>query len=459
MSRMKEVDIMDVIFSMLFVFFAIILCIYKEIFIGYPLIICFLIFVFIAWKRGYSLRDIITMSYAGGKKSFIVLKIFILIGAITATWMSAGTVPAIVYYGINYLNPNFFILYTFLISSLVSVLLGTSLGTVSTIGMALIVMAKGGNVNINIAAGAIIAGAYFGDRCSPMSSSANLVANLTETNLYINIRNMFKSATIPFIISIILYIIISLKEPLHFEGSILSNEIINIFNINWIVLLPAIIILILSTFRIDVKVSMVISIVVASIISKVLQQYELAEILRYLFLGFHIDIDSPLQTIINGGGIISMWKASLVVFISCSLGGIFDGTNMLKRIENIVMKARTRYELFSYTTLVSVVIAVFGCNQTISIVLTKHLMEKVYKEKNIDKYQLAIDLENTGVVLAALIPWNIAAFVPTTTMNVNSIGFIPYAFYLYLIPIFNILYFKVLEMKHIRELDISNIRK
>lgn len=388
------------------------------------------------------------MSYTGGKKAFVVLRIFILIGAITAIWMAAGTVPGIVYYGIRFLNPNFFILYAFLISSLVSLLLGTSFGTVSTVGIALIVMAKGGGVDPNIAAGAIIAGAYFGDRCSPMSSSANLVANLTETNLHENIRNMFATSVIPFVLSVILYTIVSFKEPLNFVGSSIDSDIINIFNISWVVLLPAVIIIILSVFKVNVKVSMLFSILVAAIISVALQQYRLIAILKYMLLGFHLDSASPLYPIIRGGGIFSMWKASLVVFVSCSLAGIFNGTSMLQSLENILMKARTRGELFSYTTIVSALTAAFGCNQSISIVLTSQLMANTYKEKKVDAYKLAIDLENTSIVIAALIPWNIAALVPTTTLNVSSISYIPYAFYLYLIPIVNLIYFKISEIRN-----------
>ena len=143
-----------------------------------------------------------------------------------------------------------------------------------------------------------------------------------------------------------------------------------------------------------------------------------------------------------------MWKASFVVFVSCALSGIFDGTNMLKNIEDILMRGKSRYILFIYTAITSIVTAAFGCNQSIATVLTHHLMNKSYEDKNIDSYQLAIDLENTGVVLAALIPWNIAAFVPTITMGVSSTKFIPYAFYLYLIPIINIFYLKILEIKN-----------
>lgn len=256
---------------------------------------------------------------------------------------------------------------------------------------------------------------------------------------------MFKTAAIPFIVSVILYTIFSLKQPLSFVGGSIDSELINIFNINWVVLLPAIIIIIFSMFKVNVKISMLFSILIASIISVLLQQHSIIEVLKYLFLGFHLDSASPLYTIIKGGGIVSMWQASLVVFVSCSMAGIFDGTNMLKSVENIFIRAKTHAELFSYTAAVSILTAAFGCNQSISTVLTNQLMATTYKEKNIDKYKLAIDLENTGVVLAALIPWNIAAFVPTTTMNVSNIGFIPYAFYLYLIPITSIISFKISE--------------
>ncbi|HAE42412.1 MAG TPA: sodium:proton antiporter, partial [Clostridiales bacterium] len=201
---------MDILIGMSITFFILIYSIFNGIFLGIPLLLGLFIFIFISWKRGFSIKDIMIMSYIGGKKAFVVLKILVLIGALTAIWMSAGTVPGIVYYGIQFMNPDLFILYAFLISSVVSLLLGTSLGTASTVGLALIVLAKGGNVDTNITAGAIIAGAYFGDRCSPMSSSAHLVANITGTHLYTNIRNMFKSSILPFALSVILYALISI---------------------------------------------------------------------------------------------------------------------------------------------------------------------------------------------------------------------------------------------------------
>ena len=193
---------------------------------------------------------------------------------------------------------------------------------------------------------------------------------------------------------------------------------------------------------------MLVSIVAASAIAMIFQQYKPIEVLKFIVLGFQLDSPSPLQNILWGGGIISMWQASLVIFISCALSGIFNGTNMLQNIEDILMRAKTRYMLFIYTTITSIVTAAFGCNQSISSVLTHSLMNKSYEDKNIDRYELAVDLENTGIVLSALIPWNIAALVPTMTMGVSSTGFIPYAFYIYLIPLTSILYFKILEIKN-----------
>lgn len=297
---------MDIMIGMAITFFILIISIFTGIFLGFPLLIGLFIFTYISWRRGFSIKEISIMSYIGGKKAFVVLKILVLIGALTATWMAAGTVPGIVYYGIQFMNPKLFILYAFLISAAVSLLLGTSLGTAGTVGLALIVLAKGGNVNTNIAAGAIIAGAYFGDRCSPMSSSAHLVANITGTNLYTNIRNMLKSSILPFALSFILYALISISQPLSFVGSSIDSDILEFFNTNLIVLIPSMIIIVFSILKVNVKLSMLLSILSAAIISFTVQHYSLSEITRYLFLGFRMEPENPLYSIIQGGGILSM---------------------------------------------------------------------------------------------------------------------------------------------------------
>lgn len=407
----------------------------QNIFVGWPLSISFILFVYLAYRRGFSTKAIASMIGAGAKKALIVVRIFVLIGAITGIWMSAGTVPSIVYYGILYMNPQLFILYAFLITSAVSFLIGTSFGTVGTVGVALILMAKSGQVDLNMAAGAIMAGAYFGDRCSPMSSSANLVAHVTGTQLYDNIKGMFKTAALPLILALIGYYYISGLSPLSSQSNTMTGEILKNFTVHIATLLPALSILVLALFRVNVKLSMGISIGLASVIALVVQHETPLRVLEALLLGFKLESSGPLQSIIAGGGVISMWKAAFVVTLSSALAGIFEGTNMLQSLENILLHAKNRFHQFLSITVVSFLTGSIGCNQAIAIILTEQLVRKSYDAAGTSKRQLALDLEDTGVVIAAITPWNIAAFVPTQTLGVSMAGFVPYAFYLYLIPI------------------------
>lgn len=430
------------IISVLIAFVLLLLSTLNGLFIGYPLVVCYFNFAYIAWRRGYPLKDILRMSYQGGKKSLIVLRILVLVGAITSLWIASGTTPAILYYGIKLIDPKLFILYAFLISCVVSFLLGTSFGTVSTVGLSLILMAKSGNIDANIAAGAIIAGAYFGDRCSPMSSSANLVAHLTETDLYSNIKRMLGTGMFPFFLSVLAYLGLSLRHPLTFTENTMVNEISKVFSLHWFVLLPALTILIFALLRIDVKTSMLVSILVALLVSISVQHYKVLDVLKIMLFGFNLGLDSPLVTILKGGGILSMWKVSVVVYISCCWAGLFAETNILDDLNDILSKTNSRSGTFLMTTAISIVTSILGCSQTISIVLTHSLMNKVYVKNKFQPAQLAVDLENTSVPLAALIPWNTAGYVPSSTLSVGLISFIPFAFYLYLLPLTQILYIK-----------------
>jgi NhaC family Na+:H+ antiporter len=363
--------------------------------------------------------------------------------------MSAGTVPGVVFYGIQLMNPKFFILYAFVLSAMVSFLLGTSLGTVGTVGIALIVMAKSGSVNPDVAAGAIIAGAYFGDRCSPMSSSANLVANLTGTSLFKNIKIMFKTGFWPLLVSIGLYGLLSFSQPLRFTGVSIDYDISNTFNLGGVVLFPAMIILLLSAFKVNVRLSMLLSILAAVAVSVLTQGYSLFEVLKFSVAGFYLPPANPLATILSGGGILSMWKAAFVVYTSCALAGIFQGTNLLSGIETFFSRPKSRSGLFFNTTAVSLLTGAFGCNQSIATVLTNHIMHSAYQDRQLAQTEIASDLENTGIVLSALIPWNLASFVPTLTLGVSGTHFIPFAFYLYLIPVMTFLSLRLKE--HVKE--------
>ncbi|MEG4347487.1 Na+/H+ antiporter NhaC family protein [Microcoleus sp. A003_D6] len=382
------------------------------------------------------------MAVAGSQKSFSVISILLLIGAVMAVWMAAGTVPVLVYWGIKLISPQYFIFWAFILTSIVSVLLGTSFGAASTIGIALTIAAKDSGVNPNTIAGAIIAGAYFGDRCSPMSSSANLIAAITRTDIYTNLKNMTVTAFLPLIVSSILYFILSLANPVQIAGNNLAFEISKAFNLNWITWLPALTILILCLLRVEVKIAMAVSVIAGSAIGIFVQGYSPIDILQFALTGFKLESSSTLKDIVVGGGILSMVKVSTVVIVSTAFAGIFSGTRTLDFLQVYLNKARSRGDLFLATTAISILSAAFGCTQTIAILLTHQLVEEKYRKDGLDDYQLAVDLENTAVVISPLIPWNIAGLVPATVLGVNS-DFIPYAFYLYLIPLFNLIQMKL----------------
>ncbi len=255
---------MDLLFFVIISFFLLVVSAVKGYFVVYPLLASMAIFIVILLNRGFPLKSLIKMAVAGSQKSFSVIAILLLIGAVMAVWMAAGTVPVLVYWGIKSIDPQYFIFWAFILTSVFSVLLGTSFGAASTIGIALTIAAKGSGVNPNTIAGAIIAGAYFGDRCSPMSSSANLIAAITRTEIYTNLKNMAVTAFYPLIVSSILYLILSLANPVEVAGSNLAFEIAKAFNLNLITLLPALTILILCVLRVEVKIAMAVSVIAGS---------------------------------------------------------------------------------------------------------------------------------------------------------------------------------------------------
>jgi NhaC family Na+:H+ antiporter len=218
----------------------------KGVFIAYPLLMAMAIFMAMLMQRGFALSNLMAMAWRGSQKSWSVLSVLLIIGIVTAVWMAAGTVPAIVYYGIQLIRPQYFILAAFLLTSFVSLLIGTSFGTVGTIGTALMIMANSSGLNTHLVAGAIIAGAYVGDRCSPMSSSANLIASITHTALYSNVKNMWRTALIPLSISIAIYGVLSFLNPIDAIDPRFATELDRLFEIGWLELLPAFVILALA---------------------------------------------------------------------------------------------------------------------------------------------------------------------------------------------------------------------
>lgn len=404
----------------------------------YPLLLTVGLFFGLYWRKGFAPDLLLQMMKAGVHKSLGVMSILLLIGTLMASWMAAGTVPALVYYGLTLIQPKLFVVSAFGLTALVSVLIGTSFGAVGTIGLALMIMGRGSGLNPHLVAGAIIAGAYVGDRCSPLSSSAHLVATLTRTRLYGNLKAMALTSLGPLATSLGIYLIFSWHNPLRATSNPLQPVLQTAFNLHPVTLLPAIAILLLVILQVPVKRTLLISLGLALVLSLGVQGYDLAEIAQIWVVGFHIESPAVLAPLLKGGGLLPMAKVCLVVVVSAALAGLLAETHTFSRVEQWLARLPPGRPLFLGTILVSILTAAYGCTQTIAILLTQQLTEPHYARVNLSSEQAALDLENTAVVLSPLVPWNIAGLVPATLLMTDA-GFVPYAVYLYLIPLFSLI--------------------
>lgn len=406
-----------------------IICIITGKSILYALLAGLIIFSLYGKKQGYSWRQISRMALQGAWKVKNILLTFILIGMLTALWRQAGTIPAIICYTVRLIKPSTFLLMTFLLNCLISVLTGTALGTAATIGVVCATMASALGIPSWMTGGAILSGVYFGDRCSPVSTSALLVAELTETGIYTNIKNMIKSALAPFTITCILYLTVSIQLHGKTEMPDLGHAFGSEFRLSWIALLPAAVILLLSVMQAGVKIAMIASIVTAIPVCIGLQNMAFTELPELLLNGFH-STDVAVAAMLNGGGITSMLKVGAIVCISSSYSGIFQATGILNGFQKMVCLLANRTKPYFAVLVTSILTSVMACNQTLPIMLTGQLCSRTEP----DKLRFANNLEDSAVIIAPLVPWSIACAVPLTAAGAPGYSVL-FAVFLYLLPL------------------------
>ena len=432
---------MGSIIAILLFSLSLIFCLLLKLSVVYALIIGYMIFVIYGLIRGHNLIVLIKKSFEGVLTVKNILLVFILIGMITALWRASGTIAFIVYMGSKLISPSILILLTFLLCSILSVLIGTSLGTAATMGVICASIGKAMGVNPYYVGGAVLSGIYFGDRCSPMSTSALLITELTKTNLYTNIKLMIKTSIIPFIVTCLFYLFLGFKSKV----SNISVDVTEIFkqnyNLNIIVIIPAILIIILSILKINVKKTMLVSIVISFIIAMFIQRDSIVALINYCIFGYHHP-NERLNLMMKGGGILSMVNVSLIVGISSSYSGIFKETKMLvslkKHLKDFSKKTSSYFVIF----LSSIISGAIACNQSLGTILTNELCGEL-----VEKQKMAIILENTVILLVGLIPWNIAMDVPLKTLDVGIMSGL-FAFYLYFLSLWNLFLNFIKERKY-----------
>ena len=418
---------------------SLIVCLLLKYSVVYALIVGYIIFITYGFMKGHNLIVLIKKSFEGVLTVKNILLVFVLIGMITALWRASGTIAFIVYIGSKLISPSILILLTFLLCSILSVLIGTSLGTAATMGVICFSIGKAMGINPYYVGGAVLSGIYFGDRCSPMSTSALLIAELTKTNLYTNIKLMIKTSVIPFVVTCLFYLLLGFK-------STVSNISINVteifkqnYNLNIIVIIPAILIVILSILKINVKKTMLVSIIISFIIAMFIQRDSIVVLINYCIFGYHHP-NEKLNLMMKGGGILSMVNVSLIVGISSSYSGIFKETKMLVSLKGYLKEFSKKTSNYFVIFISAIISGAIACNQSLGTILTNELCGEL-----VEKQKIAIILENTVILLVGLIPWNIAMGVPLKTIGVGFMsGF--FAFYLYFLPLWN-LFLGVMEEK------------
>ncbi|MGI6702531.1 MAG: Na+/H+ antiporter NhaC family protein [Clostridia bacterium] len=421
-----------------------IICISINISIIYALLGGVLIFCFYGRAKNIPWMRLANMAVLGIKTVKNILIVFVLIGIMTALWRACGTIPVIISYAVRFVRPDTLVLTTFLLNCGISMLTGTSVGTAATMGVICMTMAVSMGINPVIAGGAILSGVYFGDRCSPVSTSALLVSELTDTNLFDNIKKMFRTALFPFLLTCAIYMVVGFS----FIGSGATMDLQSLFSrvmrLHWIALMPALIILILSLLGINVKVTMSASIIVAALICLFIQDLDPSQVLHFTIAGYSTT-DAEVGALLNGGGIQSMLRVMAIVCISSSYAGIFQNTEILHPVKRLITGLSEKITPYGGILVTSVITAMIACNQTLTIMMTYQLCNEI----ETDSQKLAIHLENTAVVIAPLIPWSIAGAVPLASIGAPTSSILM-ACFLYILPIYTFIkscYHKPLKSK------------
>ena len=411
---------------------AMIICLALNVSMIYAMVFGLAIFYALGRRMGYKFATLTRMSLRKCAKALIVWRVFFYIGMMTGLWRASGTVAYVIVNCIGIIPPSLFVLASFLLSAVMSMMIGTSFGVTSTVGVMLIAIARSGGVNELVVAGAVISGAFFGDRCSPASSCASLIAAITGTNLYTNIKQLLKTAAIPTAVILIAYGILSKLNPISSINESLLLSLQDHFDLSLWVLAPAILMLVLPLCRVPVRIAMGASVLSSLILTIVLQHIPVWDALKIAVMGYQPS--GELSGVLSGGGLISMADAAVIVMLTSCYSGIIEGTDMLKNVSEVLTKLSSRLGVFVTMAMVSLVYSMIFCNQTIVVMLDQQLLQPAYDRIGASREEMAIDISNSGMIMAGLIPWSIAVAIPLSMLGVGA-GALPYALLLYVLPV------------------------
>lgn len=402
-----------------------------------------------ALRLGYKWDEIESFMVKGISRAMGSIMILIVIGILIGVWIVSGVVPTMIYYGLKLISPKIFLVAALLICSITSLATGTSWGTMGTMGLALMGISQGLGIPLAATAGAVISGAYFGDKMSPLSDTTNLAPAMSGSNVFSHIRFMILPTSITYIISLIFFLALSFHYSSSIGNSsiksviIISSGLRNSFNLNPLLLLPPIVVILAVVKKAPALPGIVIGIVLAAILGMIIQgnHCTLGDILDCGMNGFSSNTGiKSIDKLLSTGGITNMLFSVSLTIISMMFGGIMEETKQLDVIVHRILKHIKRDgSLVTLTEFTCLASNITMPEQYISIVVPGRMYEKAYKERDLSSATLSNALENSGTVTSALVPWNTCGTFIKTTLQVSTLQYLPFAIFNYLMPIVNII--------------------
>lgn len=374
------------------------------------------------------------------------------VGFLIGSWMFSGTIPMLIYYGVDLVNPKFLLVTAFIISAILSTVTGTSWGSAGTIGVALMGIASGLGISLPATAGAVVAGAYFGDKLSPLSDTTNLAPLAAGSDLYDHIKHMLYTTIPASIVSIVVYLIVGLRT----SGSastpesvtILQTQLSSMFNWNIILLLPVVLVIFGSLKKWPTIPTMLGSSMLSTVIGVFVQGFTFKNGFAAMIQGFNVSMTGyegeaafEVTRLINRGGAISMTTTTVLVFCAMGFAGIISKTGMLDVVLDALMsKVKTTAGVILSTIASCFTVAFVTGNSYLSILIPGELFKDAYVKRNLHPKNLSRTLEDSGTVLVPLIPWSAAGAYMTATLGVSTIEYLPWAILNYMGIVFAIIF-------------------
>ena len=411
----------------------------------------------IPWK---TFEDAILENITSVGTSILIL---LLIGAVAGSWMVSGVVPTMIYYGMKVIFPEVFLFASCLISAVIAVMTGSSWTTIATIGVALVGIGTAQGYEPGWIAGAIISGAYFGDKVSPLSDTTVLASSSAGTPLFTHIRFMMVTTVPSFIITLIIFLIVSLvhSQGAGAEASAFSNDLKNTFYISpWLFLVPVITALLIIK-KVSAIATLFIASVVAGVAALIFQPHIIGSIASgaapdpssaiSFFDGFKglcityygstaIDTgNEALNALVSTRGMTGMLNTVFLIIAASTFGGTLVGSGMLQSLTDaLVVFVKRRVTMVASTVGTGIVANMITGDQYLSILLTCSLYKKLYQQRGYDSKLLSRSVEDSATVVSVLIPWNSCGMTQATVLKVPTLDYLPYCFFNIISPIMSI---------------------